>query len=66
MNKVKTGSCPFCGNTKFFISNFADNQWALSHYCPYEREELNIAITVYGETYEEVIEKWNRRVENDK
>lgn len=60
--------CPFCGRKDVYISPFdgdnGERAWNLSHYCPHD-DGLNIVINVYGNSEEEVIEKWNKRIKGE-
>ena len=66
-DKIKP--CPFCGkednSINFFDRDNGERIWALSHYCPHS-DELTIVINVYGNSEEEVIERWNRRNEDER
>ena len=66
MNEPKIKPCPFCGNNNSSVYDFDTNKWVLNHFCSRDSKELSVTIAVYGATYEEVVEKWNRRVENAK
>ncbi len=51
--------CPFCGGTKFNIVNvYGEDFYVACHTCT--------TCGPSGETYEEAIEAWNRRVEDGK
>ena len=67
--KDKLKPCPFCGRKDVYISFFdrdnGERIWILNNYCPPD-DELSIVINVYGNSKEEVIERWNRRVEDER
>ena len=57
--------CPFCGSEEIYVYNFDENnnRWNLSHFCENDKNNnLTIAISVYGYSREEIIEKWNKRI----
>ena len=55
--------CPFCNKEVSFehphISQLNDNSWVFYHYCGLETGKLNTVITIYGDTEEEIIAKWD-------
>ena len=56
--------CPFClEEVKFahpYLIQLQNKRWLLNHYCHIDSDELDIVIDVYGDSKEEVIQKWNR------
>ena len=57
-------NCPFCGEkVKMGFPNIAYLEerkiWALDHFCHISSLQLDAAISIYGATKEEVIQKWN-------
>lgn len=62
--------CPFCGKKvkakSPFLDSFADRdgiqRWNLSHHCNLSGD-LTVTIDCWGDTKEECLERWNRRVE---
>jgi hypothetical protein len=55
--------CPFCGEEVIFrdpyISQFGDDgTWNFNHYCKHKPNKLGVVITIYGDSEEEVISKW--------
>ena len=68
MNELKP--CPFCGQTireEFpdFYLHPETHEWHLTHFCRSE-EGLSVCMMIYGNTKEEVIERWNHRAEVEK
>ncbi len=67
MNKLKP--CPFCGEelsplkSSLSICKLNDETYALTHFCKgYRRNDgLGVSVLVYGDSEEEVIDRWNRR-----
>jgi hypothetical protein len=62
--------CPFCGakidadDSIFGVRyNERSKVWLVNHFCHKFTEGLDICISVYGDTKEEVIERWNGREE---
>jgi hypothetical protein len=56
--------CPFCGAEVNFdyphLTQFTDdNTWSFYHYCKHEEDKLGVVITIYGESKEEIIAKWD-------
>ena len=67
MNKLKP--CPFCGEvitplkSSLSICKLNDGTFALNHFCESKRKcDVGVAISIYGDSEDEVIESWNRRV----
>lgn len=62
--------CPFCGEKVIFSHPFllqlSNGRWLLNHYCHLDSDELDVVIDIYGDTKEEVIQKWNRVYEKSK
>lgn len=61
---IELKPCPFCGGEEISISSFKVHgitQYNLSHYCTHADVGLTVAINVYGDSLDEVFEKWNRR-----
>lgn len=68
MKKPELKPCPFCGSKdEPFIMKFDNGkEWNLSHYCGRdENSEITIVINVWGKSRDEVIERWNRRADNE-
>lgn len=62
--------CPFCGkkitedDSVFGVHFIGDSHgWVLNHFCHKHTEKLDVVLTVYGDTKEEVIERWDGRYE---
>lgn len=60
--------CPFCGkkiDPDGFVYGVHYNElskvWLFNHFCHKFTEGLDVTLTVYGDTKEEVIERWNSR-----
>lgn len=60
--------CPFCkkkidpDHPAYGVQyNKLCNKWIFDHYCHISEDDLDIVVTVYGNTKEEVIERWNNR-----
>lgn len=56
-------NCPFCGKevsdgfpSLMYVNTI--NQWNYHHACPHIGE-VEVVVTIYGDSEEEVIEKWN-------
>lgn len=61
--------CPFCGkkiDPDDFVYgvhyNELSEKWIFNHFC--QSNPLGVVLTVYGDTKEEVIERWNSRAED--
>lgn len=57
-------NCPFCGNEvsdgfPYLMYVNTINQWNYHHACPHIGAEVEVVVTIYGDSEEEVIEKWN-------
>jgi hypothetical protein len=63
MSKYKR--CPFCGaevdRDVNFIVQLKDGSFAFDHFCKHD-ENLISVIHLYGDSVEEIIDLWNRRV----
>ncbi|MBR5202895.1 MAG: Lar family restriction alleviation protein [Clostridia bacterium] len=59
--KEKLRRCPFCGGNNISIYNYDGecNHWALYHSCP--SGEMMMSVSVYGNSIEDVVKKWNNR-----
>lgn len=60
--------CPFCGcevgdHFPYFYFHEGMEVWVLHHNCPHENDDLTLAISVWGNTREEAVERWNHRAE---
>jgi hypothetical protein len=68
MKETEMRECPFCGFAGSFNKSIKlnDESWAVLHYCEPEGWGLKISISVYGNTKEEAIERWNRRATDGK
>jgi hypothetical protein len=60
--------CPFCKKEVVFdepwFSQFGDDKtWVFNHYCDHEPNKMGVVITIYGDTAEEVIAKWDAMYE---
>jgi hypothetical protein len=58
--------CPFCGNKvredyPYFYYHEEMGLWVFDHNC--ETRELKLNINLWGDTRQEVIERWNHRAE---
>lgn len=67
MKETELKSCPFCGKVEDVrvVHQMSDGTWVFSHPCGKEDGELTIFVSVYGRTKGEVIERWNRRADNE-
>ena len=55
--------CPFCGKeanfSDVYLHQFSDDKtWCFNHYCDHEPGKLGVTITIYGDSREEVLAKW--------
>ena len=68
MKETELKPCPFCGLAEPLhkVIKFYDGSWVVSHYCDPEDHVLKIGISVYGDTREKAIERWNRRATDGK
>ena len=68
MNNKELKPCPFCGGNNVLIRPFLNGKrWNLAHCCAKDDNgNLTIVIDVYGNSRDEVIKRWNRRVENER
>ena len=59
----KARVCPFCKsdhtNKWTWYSQLKDGKWILCHYCNPDVPDLTMSVTVYGNSAEECIERWN-------
>ena len=58
--------CPFCRKKveegyPYLLYHERMKKWVFNHNCPAPRLELSVCITLYGDTKEEIIERWNGR-----
>ena len=58
--------CPFCRNKvvedyPYFYYNERIKEWVIAHNCPHPRRDISVCITVYADTKEDAIERWNGR-----
>lgn len=56
--------CPFCGKEvkdgiPYIDFNELMGEWVFDHHCEHPENRLNVTITVYGLTEQEVIDKLN-------
>jgi hypothetical protein len=56
--------CPFCNKEIKFVDpwlfQFSDDKtWSFSHSCPHRDGKIGVVISIYGDTEEEVIAKWD-------
>lgn len=55
--------CPFCNSNHedrwAWITRLKDARYVLSHYCYPNPDEVVNTITVYGDSPEQCIERWN-------
>lgn len=55
--------CPFCGAEVDFsypyLMKFDEGSWNFHHSCTRDPNKLSVVISIYGDTKEEVMEKWN-------
>lgn len=55
--------CPFCKSDHTddwtWISHLPDGRYILCHYCKPEPEGYDRVVTVYGDSEDECIERWN-------
>ena len=70
MENKKMLRCPICGAEVEAKSPFmgyveAYDIWNFNHHCDPDIPDLTCSINVWGKTEEEVIERWNRRAENE-
>ena len=67
MKETELKPCPFCGASEdcHFVNLLSDGTWALHHYCEKVNDELTVTLSVYGNSKKEVIERWNRRADNE-
>lgn len=73
MKKMKP--CPFCrksvdADDEIYGVDYlkSKNVWQFLHTCNYDakvKPHIDTTISVYGNTMEEVIERWNRRAGNE-
>lgn len=63
--------CPFCGKNgdcyNTYTSKLNVTEWLLTHSCNIKGEKPHhtVNINIYGASEEEVIEKWNKRLEGE-
>ena len=67
MKETELKPCPFCGKVEdeHSVHTRNDGSWVFSHPCDRDDGELTIFISVYGKTKEELINRWNRRLDNE-
>ena len=56
--------CPFCNSNHedhwTWISQLDEiGNWALFHHCQLKKEGLDVTISIYGNSPEAVVERWN-------
>lgn len=64
MKEIK--ACPFCGKNRVNISNSEVDgkiKWTLMHVCYSDTGEVDNITDTRGTSLEEVVERWNRRVQ---
>jgi transcription elongation factor Elf1 len=64
MEEIK--ACPFCGKNNVSICNYEFDgkiTWSLTHYCRSDTWELDNMTSTSGTSLEDVVERWNRRVQ---
>ena len=69
MKETELKPCPFCGSTEepFIMPHAGGRRWSLDHYCSRDKnDEITIVISIYGNSREEVIARWNRRADNER
>ena len=63
-------TCPFCREqvklSYPFLIQLSNESWVFNHYCHLDSDALDVVIDIYGDTKEEVIQKWNRVYEKPK
>lgn len=63
-------TCPFCREkvklSHPFLMQLSNGRWIFNHYCHLDSDALDVVIDIYGDTKEEVIQKWNRVYEKPK
>ena len=57
-------NCPFCGkdvNDEYYDVHYNDkiDKWLFSHWCNDESATDDVYLTVYGNSEQDVIDKWN-------
>lgn len=62
--------CPFCGEEIKFESPYLDyseknDVWIFTHYCTMTDQTLDVVVSVYGKTKQEVIDKFDRGVRHE-
>ena len=65
--------CPFCGEKierkhpvwGVHYNNLCE-KWIFDHTCHIGTTQVDVTTTVYGDTEEEAVERWNRRAEIQK
>lgn len=57
--------CPFCGAkvviaTPYLTRLSTNGKYVFNHYCNLGSADLDIVVDIYGDSKEEIIQKWNR------
>lgn len=62
MKKFK--KCPFCKEkiTEYNFFQLDKNKFSLHHCCKFRKtNKLSVVVDVYAESFNELVEKWNKR-----
>jgi hypothetical protein len=64
MSKNEWRPCPFCGKVpdninNIFFTELESGGMAWHHFCNSTKDSYTGAVTIYGETMEEIKERWN-------
>ena len=65
MSRNEWRPCPFCGNIpdntrSIFFTKLDSGGMAWNHFCHETKDSHTGCVTIYGETMEEIKERWNR------
>jgi hypothetical protein len=60
----KMRNCPYCGEdvgTDILGVHYNEQlgKWLFNHFCDHKGGDIAVSVTVYGNTEQEVIDKWN-------